>query len=77
MIWLASFLGNPGRVYDTSRHNLPWLLSDRITAAQGLTWQQKFKGTYAISKVGRSTVYLHKPLTYMNLSGQSVQEITA
>ena len=77
MIWLASFLGNPGKVYDTSRHNLPWLLSDRITAPKAFTWQQKFKSTYAISKFGRSTVYLHKPLTYMNLSGRSVQEIMA
>ncbi len=74
---LASFLGNPGREYEKSRHNLPWLLSDRITADHGLTWQKKFKGTYAPLKVGDTTAYLHKPLTYMNQSGRSLQEIMA
>jgi peptidyl-tRNA hydrolase, PTH1 family len=77
MITLVSFLGNPGREYDASRHNLPWLLSDRITADLRVAWQTKFKGMYAIAKIGDSKIYLHKPLTYMNLSGKSVREIMA
>ncbi len=75
MIRLVSFLGNPGEEYASSRHNLPWLLSERITADHRLTWQQRFKGTHAQVKIGDSITYLHKPFTYMNLCGRSVLEI--
>ena len=77
MIRLVTFLGNPGKEYETTRHNLPWLVADEITERKSLLWQQKFKGTYATARGSSSIVYLHKPLTFMNLSGRSVGEIMA
>lgn len=77
MIRLASFLGNPGREHSMTRHNLPWLAADRITLARGLTWQRKFKGSYASVQASGGTAYLHKPMTYMNLCGGSLAEITS
>jgi len=77
MIELVSFLGNPGKEYETTRHNLPWLVANEITQRESLLWQQKFKGAYAKIMRDHSIAYLHKPLTFMNLSGRSVREIMA
>jgi len=75
MIKLISFLGNPGKQYELTRHNLPWLLADKLTEGSSLQWREKFKGLYANFEYSGSSVYLHKPLTFMNKSGQSVTAI--
>lgn len=77
MIRLVTFLGNPGKEYAETRHNLPWLLAGEITERNSLLWQKKFKGEYSQIRSGNSNSYLHKPLTFMNLSGRSVFEIMA
>ena len=67
-------LGNPGREYRDNRHNIGFMLIDRLAIrldAQGLKLQSKAivtSGNYAGHKV-----LLAKPQTYMNLSGTSVQ----
>jgi len=71
MIGLVAFLGNPGEEYSLNRHNAGFLLSENPKISSGLKWQKKFKGFYAVFN-GR--VHFIKPLTYMNLSGQSVSQ---
>jgi len=72
MTKIIVFLGNPGSQFNGTRHNTGWALCDMLQA-DGIiptNWQNKFHALYC--KDGE-TVYL-KPQTYMNLSGQSVQE---
>ncbi len=61
-------LGNPGDKYHKSRHNAAWLLVDEILKDE--TWQKEKKFKALICKQG-TNLFL-KPLTYMNLSGESV-----
>lgn len=72
--YLLIGLGNPGREYRDSRHNVGFMLVDRIAirlGARGMKVQSKAIVTTAMH-VDRKLI-LAKPQTYMNLSGQSVQ----
>lgn len=72
-IGLIVFLGNPGRPYEQTRHNIAWMLADRWDAAKNLSWKEKFRGRYSqILRESRPCVLL-RPETYMNRSGESVQ----
>jgi PTH1 family peptidyl-tRNA hydrolase len=71
MIELAAFLGNPGKEYSQNRHNAGFLLAEKLKTNSDLKWQKKFKGFYAVFD-GR--VHFIKPLTFMNLSGESVSQ---
>jgi peptidyl-tRNA hydrolase, PTH1 family len=65
-------LGNPGPKYARNRHNVGFMVVERLARADD--FKAKFKGRYArVSIAGEDTVLL-EPLTYMNLSGQSVQQ---
>ena len=67
-------LGNPGREYQTNRHNFGFMLIDRIAVrlnARGLKVQSKAIVTSGIYQDRK--IILAKPQTYMNLSGQSIQ----
>jgi PTH1 family peptidyl-tRNA hydrolase len=67
-------LGNPGREYQTNRHNFGFMLIDRIAVrinARGLKVQSKAIVTSGIYQDRK--LILAKPQTYMNLSGQSIQ----
>ena len=67
-------LGNPGREYKDSRHNIGFMLIDRLTLrlnAQGMKLQSK--AIVITSHYEERKIILAKPQTYMNLSGQSVQ----
>lgn len=71
-------LGNPGREYETTRHNIGWLALDKLSFASRLTWKDKFKGLYAQhSTTSGDKAYFLKPQTYMNLSGESAQPCAA
>ena len=72
--YLLIGLGNPGREYRDSRHNVGFMLVDRIAVrleARGMKVQSKAITTTAIYEDRK--LILAKPQTYMNLSGQSVQ----
>jgi peptidyl-tRNA hydrolase, PTH1 family len=71
MIELVAFLGNPGKEYSHNRHNAGFLLAEKPKINPDLKWQKKFKGFYAVFD-GR--VHFIKPLTFMNLSGESVSQ---
>ena len=71
-------LGNPGSKYENTRHNAGFLAIDRLAEKAGVSIDRlKFKGLTAQPEVGGKRVLLLKPSTFMNLSGQSVQEALA
>jgi peptidyl-tRNA hydrolase, PTH1 family len=71
-------LGNPGRDYAETRHNVGFMVLDRLAAAAGAIFrtEKKWQAEFATARVGGSDVWLCKPQTYMNLSGESVSAIT-
>ncbi len=71
-------LGNPGRKYENTRHNLGFITVDRIAEDLGIRVNKlKFKALIGEGRLGGRKVLLVKPQTYMNLSGESVREIAA
>ena len=68
-------LGNPGRDYENTRHNLGFVVIDQL--ADGASWSTKkaFKGELAEIIVEKQKVLLLKPTTFMNLSGDSVRAV--
>ncbi len=72
--YLVIGLGNPGREYSETRHNIGFMLIDRIAVrlnARGMKVQSK--SIVITSRYGDERLILAKPQTFMNLSGQSVQ----
>lgn len=73
-MYLVVGLGNPGSKYEKTRHNLGFMVVDRLVDRLSCgPMKDKFKGRWAKAVVGREDVVLLEPLTYMNLSGESVQ----
>ena len=70
---LVAGLGNPGREYAATRHNVGFLVADELARRHGGSWRSKFSGDLAEVRVDGARVALLKPQTYMNLSGRSVQ----
>lgn len=66
-------LGNPGKEYDNTRHNIGFMIIDNYLS--NANWQKKFKGLYTSLTINNEKVYFLKPETFMNLSGESVREI--
>ena len=66
-------LGNPGKNYENTRHNIGFQLLDFIAYKKGLDFsKEKFNGKYLEYNVNGEKVILVKPLSYMNLSGSVV-----
>ena len=65
-------LGNPGREYRRTRHNVGWMVVDELARRYGGSWRAKFNGKLAEIRVDGHRVALLKPETYMNESGRSV-----
>lgn len=71
-------LGNPGQRFEGTRHNVGYMAVDRIAAQSGIPVKRlKFKSLYNLASFGGKRIVLLKPQTYMNLSGQAVQEAMA
>ena len=75
MIRLITFLGNPGSQYEQTRHNIGWKIADALLPISNIQWQNKFKGLYGQKNINREKLYLLKPQTFMNKSGESVQAL--
>ena len=77
MIKLIVGLGNPGRQYEKTRHNVGFLFLDSLANELGCTWinESKFQGVFIQGKIANTPIMLLKPATFMNLSGQSVGKI--
>ena len=66
-------LGNPGSGYAAHRHNIDFMAIDKIADAYRFpNFAKKFQGEISEGKIGDQKIILLKPLTYMNLSGESV-----
>ncbi|GEL07008.1 peptidyl-tRNA hydrolase [Salisediminibacterium halotolerans] len=70
-------LGNPGKKYDRTRHNVGFDVVDRCADELNISIDQsKFKGLITEARIGSEKVMFLKPMTYMNLSGEAIGEIT-
>ena len=66
-------LGNPGREYEKTRHNIGFMAIDSIVDSLGISFDRnKFNGSYCVTNVGGEKVMFLKPLEYMNLSGNVI-----
>ena len=76
--WLIVGLGNPGKEYERSRHNCGFRALDILAKDLGCSVDRgKFQGLYGQTTYQGKKLYLLKPLTYMNLSGRSVLQMSA
>ena len=76
--WLIVGLGNPGKEYERTRHNAGWRALDRLAEKLGCRIDKgKFQGLYGQVNYGGRKLFLLKPMTYMNLSGRSVMQLSA
>ena len=76
--WLIVGLGNPGKQYERTRHNCGYRCVDLLADQLGCKIDKgKFQGLYAQVNYNGKKLYILKPLTYMNLSGQSVLQLSS
>ena len=69
-------LGNPGREYHWTRHNLGFLLLDELAREYQISMSRRgLKSVYGRGRIALTEVILAKPQTYMNLSGEAVQRL--
>lgn len=71
---LVAALGNPGREYEHTRHNLGWVVVDALAKKHGLAWKHvaQFEAEIARWDAAGRTVWLMKPQTFMNATGRAV-----
>ena len=75
-MYLIVGLGNPGREYENTRHNMGFQVMDKLANKWKVSLNKDgFHGEYTKTKFNDEDIILLKPMTYMNLSGQSVMEI--
>jgi len=70
-------LGNPGRQYEETRHNIGFMVLDRLAAASGVGFQSLAKWQCHLAKLPDDGTLLLKPQTFMNLSGRAVRQALA
>jgi PTH1 family peptidyl-tRNA hydrolase len=71
-------LGNPGSEYEWSRHNLGFMLIDKLASEAGVSvGRRECSAFVARAEIEGVSVKLVKPQTYMNLSGQTVSCLQA
>ncbi|EOA36977.1 hypothetical protein CARUB_v10009940mg [Capsella rubella] len=76
--WLIVGLGNPGKKYQGTRHNVGFEMLDALADAEGISMSTvNFKALFGKGVIGNIPIMLAKPQTYMNLSGESVGQIVS
>ena len=76
LLWVG--LGNPEPGMARNRHNIGFMALDVIASRHGFSpWRSRFKGLIAEGHIGGQKVLALKPMTYMNGSGESVQQAAA
>ena len=76
--WLIVGLGNPGKQYAHTRHNVGFRAIDLLSEKLGCKVDKgKFQGLYGQTVYGGRKLFLLKPQTYMNLSGKSILQLSA
>jgi PTH1 family peptidyl-tRNA hydrolase len=75
-MYLIVGLGNPGKEYDLTKHNVGFELVDMLASRTNATrWKAELKAETARAKMASDDVLFVKPQTYMNLSGEAVQAL--
>lgn len=71
--WLIIGLGNPGNRYEKTRHNMGFVVADKVAGDFRISLdKQKFDAHYGKGRIRGVDVIIVKPMTFMNLSGQAV-----
>jgi len=77
-MWLVVGLGNPGRRYAPTRHNIGFRMVDRLAARPGaLRWRAEHQAETCRIQVGGLPILVAKPQTFMNESGRAVKALLA
>ena len=77
-LWLVVGLGNPGTGYRDNRHNVGFMVLEKLATDEGVALgREKFKAIYGTGEIGGHKVVMLMPQTYMNLSGESVGRAAA
>lgn len=71
--YLIVGLGNPGYEYENTRHNTGFMVLDKMAESVGVSFENKRYGYVAETSIKGRKVFLLKPTTYMNLSGNAVR----
>jgi PTH1 family peptidyl-tRNA hydrolase len=72
-VYLIAGLGNPGKEYQFSRHNMGFLVLENLAARHNISLsKKKFDALYGSGDIGSEKALLLTPMTYMNRSGQAV-----
>lgn len=75
-MFIIAGLGNPGKMYQNTRHNIGFEVIDRLAAREGIAvLEKKHKALIGKGMVAGEKCILAKPQTYMNLSGESLREL--
>src|SRR5258707_11646849 len=70
---LVAGLGNPGREYAATRHNVGWMVLDELARRNDGSWRAKFSGQLAQGRGNDARGALLKPGTYINESGRPIR----
>lgn len=70
-------LGNPGKDYENTRHNIGFMAIDNYAQKHSMGFKSKFNGLYSELNINGEKVMFLKPQSFMNLSGQVVQEFVS
>jgi len=73
MKYLITGLGNPGAEYELTRHNIGFLVLDKLAGMTDISFEAKKLGDMASGRLKNKIIYLLKPSTFMNLSGKAVR----
>ena len=76
-MWIVAGLGNPGKQYIYTWHNMGYLAVDMLADKHGIfLGKEKYKGLWGKGKIAGQDVIIIKPTTYMNNSGECLVEIS-
>jgi len=76
VVYLIIGLGNPGKRYEPTRHNIGFMALDALAAQLKMELKQKsFNALWGKGAIGGKNVLLAKPQTFMNLSGAAVRQL--
>lgn len=76
-MWLLVGLGNPGPKYLRTRHNIGFMVLDRLAESLGLSFREKTDYRFCNGSISGQKVILIEPLTFMNRSGNAVRNLVS
>ena len=77
-MYVIAGLGNPGKKYENTRHNMGFRVIDAIAANNNIKVNKiKHKALVGDGRIAGQKVLLVKPQTFMNLSGESLREVVS